>query len=103
MSPENFEALVKSEVFPGPIKLPIRLRLWSRATIDVAVSNAEKQARESETTAIARRIAQEIIEEGRRTPAERRARRVQARQAHAERAAARARAAAEQGSREPRD
>src|SRR5260221_13458301 len=103
MSPENFEALVKSEVFPAPVKLPIRLRLWSRATIDAALATAEKQARESETTAIARRFAQEIIEEGRRTPAERKARRVQARQAHAERAAARAQAAAEQGSREPRD
>ena len=27
MSPESFDALVKAEVFPGPVNLPIRLRL----------------------------------------------------------------------------
>jgi predicted DNA-binding transcriptional regulator AlpA len=99
MSSESFDALVKAEVFPGPVKLPIRLRLWSRATIDAAVANAETEAQGGETTrALCERIAQQIRAEAAeraldrsRTPAERKAGRVQARQAHAERAAARAR------------
>jgi predicted DNA-binding transcriptional regulator AlpA len=98
MSPESFEALVTGEVFPGPVKLPIRQRLWSRATIDAALANAEKQARQSEVSAITESIVQEIRARAAeraldrsRTPAERKARREQARQAHAERAAARAR------------
>jgi hypothetical protein len=89
---------LKSNVFPAPVNLPIRHRLWSRATIDAALADAEKEAQRAKVSAITDSIAQEIRARAAeraldrsRTPAERKARREQARQAHAERAAARAR------------
>jgi predicted DNA-binding transcriptional regulator AlpA len=90
MTHDSFAACVEAGYFPKPVNLPIKRRLWSRAAIDAALVQAASEERRRDTRAITDRIAQDILAERSRTPAERKARREEERRAHRERAAARA-------------
>jgi predicted DNA-binding transcriptional regulator AlpA len=92
MPPESFAACVDAGHFPKPVNLPIKRRLWSRAAIDAALAQVASEDRRRLTQSITDRIVQDIVAECSLTPAERKARREDERRAHAERAAAQARA-----------
>jgi predicted DNA-binding transcriptional regulator AlpA len=103
MSRESFATCIDAGLFPGPVDLPIRRRLWSRAAIDAALTSepaddydARRAAHEARIDSIVRDInarATARALDRSRTPAERKAHREQERRAHAERAAERARKA----------
>jgi predicted DNA-binding transcriptional regulator AlpA len=104
VSRESFATCVDAGLFPGPVDLPIRRRLWSRAAIDAALTSepvddydAGRAVHEARVDSIVRDInarATARTVDRLRTPAERKAHREQERRAHAERAAERARKAA---------